>query len=769
MLNISAKEKKERLAELSDEVKDFHPLLQDLFPHLPRVKRVENTHGQFEKGADFVLFREDDALGDMEYTGVIVKTGKITTDLSKIREQIHECMTLQRYVVSGRRQISLDDVWVVTNEHISSGAKEKINADFKSTKIKFIQGADVIQWVDAYLPNFWMVQNLPITRYLDGVVCSIRNDSQASSLLPRVAEPIDLHLGFRPIETKYSTKRKNHDSKALLELILKHKVVYIEGEAGSGKTHSIRRAIMDICSSEFYEKHKYVPFVINYADFYRNYDLDVTALLGSDAFKDVALCLDNDSRVILFIDGVDELILNGRKIRDELLKLFEGFEACEKVNLVLTSRPLNLGNYEEIFPAGSATVEIDRMNVKQMILMLKSACKNATISDRLWGDIQDSDLFKQLPRNPISTLLLAQLINDNQEDLPSNLTDVYARYIEGVLGGWDIEKGLQSRKEYEFAVSILGIIAEYLIDNDITHIGMEEAQGFFTDYLGKRNTEVVPKELFGKCLSRSGIILVDHSGRFCFKHRSFAEFLYALRKFNAHDRKFVDGRIYSIPWRTIYFFYTGLHKDCVDLLEQMMGITPEDTSQRFWRFVNMAEYLLAGYTTPYEVVEKALPVLFREAKDLYIGIVRNKEDSPLIDMPEIFVLHFFQAVSSSCYSYRYFVKALENCVLEIACDKALSKEEQAYTIFFISTVYRALKLPNPFDGLLETFSKDLPLPVRLGVFYNTEQVEHHSALLKRNEKWVKHEMKRNPQMRNYAKRLHELPVGNIKAKNEAQD
>ena len=368
----------------------------------------------------------------------------------------------------------------------------------------------------------------------------------------------------------------------------------------------------------------------------------------------------------------------------------------------------------------------------------------------------------EAPRNPISTLLLAQLINDNHQDLPSNLTDVYSRYIEVTLGGWDIEKGLQSRKEYEFSISIIGNIAEYFIDHDIACIGKEEAVGFFREYLKKRNTEVIPEALFEKCLSRSGIVLCDHSGRFCFKHRSFAEFLYALKKFNAHDINFVDERVYSIPWRTIYFFYTGLHKDCAALLDRMMAIPADTANQRFWRFVNMGSYLLAGYTTPYEVVEQSLPLLFREVKDLYLDIVKDREDSPLSDMPEMFVLHFFQAICSSCYAYRYFKNALENCVLDVIGDQKMDKEEQAYTIFFISTIYRALKLPNPFDGLLEQFDKDIPLQVRLGVFDNTKDVSEHSTLLKRNEKWVRHEMKKNPELNRYVKKLHEVPVGKIK-------
>jgi hypothetical protein len=760
-MSITTKQKNERLAELKNEVKEFHPLLHDLLQHLPRVTRHEYTHDQFEKGADFILFRMDDALCDIEYVGVIAKTGKIVSDISKIREQIREC-TLHRYVANGRKSIRLDEVWVITNEHISNAAQEKIHNEFAASKIKFLQHAEIVDWIDKYLPSFWKVESLPVAKYLDAVVQAIAKDNAASSLVIRSAKEADLDLGFLPIETKYRTKGYKAKPQKLVDLVLKHKVLYLEGEAGSGKTRSIRNTITRMCSSDFHKTHKLVPFLIGYPDFYRIHGLSIEHLMQSDAFKAVAELLDESVQVAIFIDGIDELVLRDRNIREELKTIFDSVARCDKARIILTTRPLNLGDYDEILPEKSAAYEIERMSIKQVMHMLKTACESAKISERLWGDIQESDLFKQLPRNPISTLLLAQIINDNQHDLPSNLTDVYSRYIEIMLGGWDIQKGLQSRQEYEFSLSILGDIAEYFINNDLACIGEAEALNFFQNYLGQRNTQIGAEELYKRCLSRSGIVLLDHAQRFCFKHRSFAEFLYALKRFGEHDRAFVDGRIYNVSWRTIYFFYVGLNKDCSQLLSNMMAIKPKNTNERFWRFVNIGEYLLAGYKTPYRIVEDFLPQLFREANGLYMDIIGNRIKSPLSDMPEIFVLHFFQAVSSSCYAYRYFAKALENCVVDILQDRILSREEQAYAVFFISTVFRALKLPNPFDGLLEDFDKDLPFQIRLGVFYNTKDVVAHSTLLNRNEKWVKHEMKKNPELRRYAKKLHEIPVGGKK-------
>ena len=122
---ISNSDKKIILADLKDEVKQFHPLLEKLFSLLPRVKNVHYTHGQNEKGADFIITREDDVLSEIENIGVIVKVGKIHQDLYRISEQIKEC-DLQRYAFNGRKKIRLGEIWIITNEHITEGGKKRI-------------------------------------------------------------------------------------------------------------------------------------------------------------------------------------------------------------------------------------------------------------------------------------------------------------------------------------------------------------------------------------------------------------------------------------------------------------------------------------------------------------------------------------------------------------------------------------------------------------------------------------------------------------------
>ena len=165
---ISIQEKKKMISSLNDEIKDFHPLLSQILPQLPRINHVEYTHGNYEKGADFVMSRVDDTLNDMEFIGVVAKTGKITNAFSKLHDQIEECSKF-RYLFEGKKQVRIDEVWVLTNDTISVNAKETINETYSSKKIKFVSVTKIIDWVDKYFSKFWGDIPIEIGLYLQKI------------------------------------------------------------------------------------------------------------------------------------------------------------------------------------------------------------------------------------------------------------------------------------------------------------------------------------------------------------------------------------------------------------------------------------------------------------------------------------------------------------------------------------------------------------------------------------------------------------------------
>lgn len=105
------------------------------------------------------------------------------------------------------------------------------------------------------------------------------------------------------------------------------------------------------------------------------------------------------------------------------------------------------------------------------------------------------------------------------------MTELYAKYLELMLGRWDIEKGLQSQKEYQALDNIMMHLSRYMLDNEIPVLSIDEVKSQFESYLKGRNLGIDPTYLFNKMIQRCEMIVVDDvSNTFSFKHRTFPEF-----------------------------------------------------------------------------------------------------------------------------------------------------------------------------------------------------------------------------------------------------
>ena len=527
----------------------------------------------------------------------------------------------------------------------------------------------------------------------------------------------------------------------------------------------LRNTVKHYSDPQVFLSEKNLPIYVTFQEFKKYYNEDITELLEKKLKETTNIINNDDITKIIFIDGFDESIDESRDTEKEIKLLFNSVKKLSKTQLVITTRPLDIIDYDSTLPQKTHVYELVPFGLTQILALFSKICSKMQIADRLYEDLKKSDLFKQLPSNPISAILLARLISDNSKDLPANLTEVYKKYTELMLGRWDIDKGLKSDQEYEVSKNILMYIARYFIENDLSCISCDEALSHFKEYLSERNLPILPEDIFNKVVCRSGILQKNSTNNtIYFKHRSFAEFFYAQFKAKHYDKKFLDKRVFSPIWRNIYFFYVGVNKDCEEILETILQTEIEEPTERFMRVTNMADYFLAAYTTPYKIVTKHLPIIINDFSKLYLQIINNEIETPFQDMPEIMVLEFFQAIINNAYSYEYFVKALNNSILEIGSDDQITEEEKIYSYFFISVIYRALDLENPFDNLIDTFKGHIPQPVHFGLYYESKRNDKPSKLLKRIERNLKSKLKKQHDFREYAKNLHELPLKKSKTR-----
>ena len=749
---IPVKDKRKMISDLNDEVNELHPLLRNIFPKLPRINHVDYTHGNFEKGADFVLSRVDDTLDDLEFIGIVVKTGKITNTFSKLFDQIEECSKF-RYVFEGKKQVRIDEVWVLTNDTISINAKETINEKYYSKKIKFISVTKIVEWVDKYFDKFW--GDLPIETglYLQKIESEMTTMNNEFSLLPPNIESIyiepvleKINHQIKPYKKRDNVKPKQYN---IDEIIENNDFAIIEAEGGAGKSQLARNTILKYTAPSIFKKFKTIPVYTTFQWFQSECSCNLETLLK----KKISNIIDDNKKILLFIDGFDESLENDRNVRQEIDDLINEAKSIKGLKLVLTTRPLTIVKKEEISPYQSYGYEIQSIGVKGTIKILKHICRQIETPGRLFEDLKKSDLFKQLPQNPISAVLLAHLINENSRELPSNITDIYTRYMELTLGKWDIEKGLLSLKEYEISSRIVPRLAKYFIENDLSHISISEGREIFDNYISSRPVgDINTNKLFDKIAQRSGVLSKNiENNTINFKHRSFAEYFYASYQIQYPNTDFINSRAFTLNWKTIYLFYLGLQKDAEQQLSQLFNIKASDNPEIVYKVSNMASYFMAAYSTHNKILEECLPNLIIDYTRAYLSVIQGDETKGLELIPEGIILEVFKAIFISSYSYEFFKNALELAILEISNNTSITEIEEMYALFFISVIYRSLKIENPFDSYIDKFKGKIPGEIEFSLYYETKSLKITSPKLKRIEKKINSGQKASKPFREFYK------------------
>lgn len=747
-----------RLDSLTDEVAELHPLLALLLPKLPSVTKVEYHHGPHEMGADFVLAVQHPVFGTTEYVGVIAKIGRIAQDHGDLSRQIEEC-DVPRLFQGGKQQVHLTEIWVITTKHITQGAQRKIQSRYSTRKISFIDGLHLEKLIDEYVPTAW--SNLPFAlgEYLHSIRTRLQEDDKRFSLIPTAGQAVYVKQDlFHLPDPEYRRKRKGRPPRRLaLDEVGNQRHTYIEGGIGSGKSKLVRRLAGDRADPSVYATAKRLPLVVSYNDLVETYDGKIDTFLERIVPPNVRTVADGE--FIIYVDAFDERRIDPAEQSRTLVDLFEQATESNKVRLVVTSRHLRGLESTSSLPSYVARCELRHLSMERIVEFLSKLCTNLSSSGRVIEDLKKSSLFKNLPRSPISAILLARLLNENSQDIPSNMTELYSKYMEQILGRWDVEKGLQSQKEYQALDQLMMTLARYTIDDQRPSMSVAEAKQVFAEYLDARNLELDVDQLFDQMVERSEIMVLNTvSMTVAFKHRTFAEYFYA----KAFERGTlnIDQRVFDFYWINVFFFYLGLRKDCPKEIEAILAMAPSTELQAWIRTINLSNYLLAAYTTPYEVIVRGVESAVVGAAELYEKIAREGSDGPLGGLSKMHLLYFLQRVVRHGYAFSFFERALEEVALRIDDDGTLAVSTKAYALFFLNVAVIDLVPDSDFDFLLKRYVKELPLEVQLALTHEGPTVRR-TMLLKKQDRYLRRVVKTNASLQSYIDKLYDEPINKL--------
>lgn len=755
--------KRDRISKITDEVGQLHPLLDALIRKLPGVVTVDYTHGPDEMGADFVFSRTDPVFSTHDYIALIAKVGKLGQDFTDIERQIDEC-SLPRTFLGGKDRIRVNEVWVLITANITKGAQEKIHEKFPNRKITFIDASRLVDLIDKYMPYYWTDVAIPAGEYLTSL--RARNEVTDKSLsLVQFGESIfyleqDVYeyplLAYRH---EMQRKQKSPRRVDLSELTTSPRLVLIEGGIGAGKSKLLRALVERLTRAEVYLEGKIVPVPTSYADLITKHAGSIASLIESAV--PTLLKSDPETSFLVLLDAFDEARLTADEQVSTLASLVTSAQAAPRTRVVVTSRYLSgLDESSEL----ENTVEryhLPPLSFKRIVEFIKAICTSLNLSSRLIEDLKKSQLFKELPHSPISAILLAKLLNENPKELPSNMTELYAQYTELVLGRWDITKGLQTLKEYEAIEQIVIRLAKSTLDYELPRLTFAEVNTIIDEYLQSRNLALSQDELFSRLAFRCEIMTTDPDAHtLSFRHRTFAEFFYA--KDALRRKEFVpEEYALSLYWMNTVFFYVGLLRDCPDLLLSLTRLPPQTELERWIKVVNLSNYYLAGYASPYSVVADGIYYVFLEAARLFWEIASGKIESPLSSLPQMHLFWLTQMVIRQSYSYQFFEAALEEAALRIeASDEP--DDVKAVGLFLLNVAYIDISEDETFDFLLSRFKGSLPVLVSLAIKHEAEDPRFRTALARKQIRQLKKVFFKSPQAEARIKQLYERPITQLK-------
>lgn len=746
-----------RISKITNEVDDFHPLLKELFSRLPNIQGIEYTHGQNEMGADFVLEKVDETLSRTVYIGCIVKVGKIRQDFQDIDRQIEEC-EVERHFNGGKKKIFINEIWVVASDTISEGAKDKIHHKYKNKNISFISGEDVAAFLDDHFPEYWVDVSLKMGRYLDGI--RHRSNSIAKSYLASGAAGNKVYIPQQLERIITRKKLGGSSSKPPKRLTLEQSLVdndflLIEGVMGSGKSTLLAEIARSYSEVDHYNSTKAFPILISATELSGKYEENVNKLF-EEASESAGL--ESTPPLVLFlIDGFDELRIDEERRKEFFEKVFSSASRIENAKVVISTRSIDSPALEADIDRRFVRFNLCMLTVRQILILVESICKNEAVSQKLSKDLDKSHLFKMLPKTPISAILLAKLLNESVQEIPSTMTELYSKYMELSLGRWDMDKGLQSQQEYDVVRNVTIELAKFVMDNSLIEIPLGDVRTFFSDYVGSRKLGVNKEDTFQKLINKNDIFLLDKFRNvLSFRHRTFAEYFFA-EGMRRDSTAVIDENIYNFYWSTSYFFLIGIQRDCPDILKALDEIKFSDEMYRFFRIFCNGNFLLAAYLTPYDVVTRTLESTYLDAAKLLQEVNDQADTHPLAAIPPLQLLCMVTQGLCSTFGYEYFNEALKEIAMEIYTRSNLTSID--YTqLFLLNSARITLEHKESFDLMLEKHHENLPLSILAGILEHSIEHDVLTRTLKRYRKKFDSNMRTDSRFRKTVLALYDEPL-----------
>ncbi|MBJ6134646.1 NACHT domain-containing protein [Ochrobactrum sp. Q0168] len=283
----------------------------------------------------------------------------------------------------------------------------------------------------------------------------------------------------------------------------------------------------------------------------------------------------SEGKIILILDGFDEISESKREKYLEWITALP--QAHPGLMVIVTSRPLSTDHLDRLNGfenwRSMKLLAFDQSRVVQYISnfqeygpAIMTGAKKQRPEELAAQWLSDTTLAP-LTGNPLllSTLLI---VHHMDGELPDDRSKLYERYIDGMLGLWEINKELDEPKvalTKEQKKKVLELIAVNMISLEIDAADEEEVFDWVSNYISDQAIASDARAVLDHLRERSGLLIGP--GQYTFAHKSIGEFLVAQAcndgiqiavNGTRMDRFTLDQHCLSDRWNTVVFLWAGI-------------------------------------------------------------------------------------------------------------------------------------------------------------------------------------------------------------------
>ncbi|MEV6847249.1 NACHT domain-containing protein [Actinoplanes sp. NPDC051411] len=332
------------------------------------------------------------------------------------------------------------------------------------------------------------------------------------------------------------------------QVVSGNRYLYIRGEAGSGKTTLLRWLALRCVHDE----HPGLPLMVELRRF-ADRELPgpsgfLTGLSRSVVERTPEGWVDQllrSGNAVLLLDGVDEF--PAQRLRDLLEWIGELVHDYPRIRFVVTSRPAATPP-EWLTPLGFTHYDLVSMSRPHVAAFVQHW--HAAIAMELGGQVSAEEVdycrramvaavdrsrpLRVMATNPLLCALLCALNWDRRTQLPQRRIEIYRAALEMLLRRRDHERRISAQidlgLDYDDRLSILQDLAYWFTTNGLTDADQVRVRHKLESIVASMpHVKVSAAAVHSYLLARSGVLREPVPGRVDFIHKTFQEYLAAVR------------------------------------------------------------------------------------------------------------------------------------------------------------------------------------------------------------------------------------------------